>query len=190
MPGEIQLAYGETGKTLYAVIRSTTGTVWNGTSFGPYSAPSWSTYAVSMVEQGASGYYVGDFPSIASGVYFLEVRERAGATPAVTDQRAGTGTLQWDGTAIVPLSSRLATAGYTPPPTASAVANAVLAAGDIDGYSLQDTLKLCLAALAGKLSGAATTTITIRAADDSKNRIVAICDADGNRTAVTLDATG
>lgn len=75
-------------------------------------------------------------------------------------------------------------------PTASQNATAILAAGDIDGFSLEETLKLCLAALAGKLSGAATTTVTIRAADDSKNRIVATVDANGNRSAVTLDVTG
>ena len=44
--------------------------------------------------------------------------------------------------------------------------------------------------LAGKLSGAATTPVTIRAADDSKARITATVDSDGNRTALTLDETG
>lgn len=66
----------------------------------------------------------------------------------------------------------------------------VLAAGDVDGYSLEQSLKLCLAALAGKVSGAATTTVAIRAADDSKARITATVTADGDRTALTLDATG
>lgn len=75
-------------------------------------------------------------------------------------------------------------------PTANQVASAVLAAGDVDGYSLEETLKLCLAALTGKLSGAAGTTITIKAADDSKTRITATVDSDGNRSAVTLDAAG
>lgn len=84
----------------------------------------------------------------------------------------------------------LLSSGYTAPPTAAAIATAVLAAGDVDGYSLEATLKLCLAALAGKLSGAAGTTVTIRAADDSKARITATVDSDGNRTAITLDATG
>lgn len=74
--------------------------------------------------------------------------------------------------------------------TLAAIAAAVLAAGDVDGYTLEQTLKLCLAALAGKLSGAATTTATIRAADDSRDRITATVDASGNRTAVTLDANG
>lgn len=75
-------------------------------------------------------------------------------------------------------------------PSAATVAAAVLAAGDIDGYTLEQFGKLCLAALVGKLSGAATTTNTVRAADDSKDRITATVDADGNRTAVTLDAAG
>jgi hypothetical protein len=66
----------------------------------------------------------------------------------------------------------------------------IFAGGDIDGYSLEEALKLALAALAGEVSGAATTTVSIRAADDSKVRITATVDADGNRTALTLDETG
>ena len=65
-----------------------------------------------------------------------------------------------------------------------------LADGDIDGYTLEETLKLCLSALAGKISGAGTGTITIRSADDTVNRIVASVDDDGNRTSITLDETG
>lgn len=75
-------------------------------------------------------------------------------------------------------------------PTAAQNAAAILAAGDVDGYSLEETLKICLAALAGKLSGAATATVVIRAADDSKARITATCDSSGNRSAITLDETG
>lgn len=88
------------------------------------------------------------------------------------------------------LSSRASQVSVDALPTASANAAAVLAAGDVDGYSLEQTLKLCLAALAGKLSGAATSTITIRAADDSKNRITASVDQNGNRLLVTLDPAG
>lgn len=66
----------------------------------------------------------------------------------------------------------------------------VLAAGDIDGFSLENSSKLILAASAGTLSGAATTTVLIRAVDNSKTRITAAVDVDGNRTAVTTDVTG
>lgn len=50
-------------------------------------------------------------------------------------------------------------------------------------------LRLFLAALCGKLSGAATTTVAIRDNADAKDRITATVDANGNRSAVTLDAT-
>lgn len=63
-------------------------------------------------------------------------------------------------------------------------------AGDIDGFTPEQTLKLLLAALAGKVSGGGTTTVAIRAADDSKTRITATVDSSGNRSALTLDAAG
>lgn len=66
----------------------------------------------------------------------------------------------------------------------------VLAGGDIDGYSLEEAQKLILASAAGILSGAATTSIQIQAADGSKTRLTATVDVDGNRVAVTKDATG
>jgi len=65
-----------------------------------------------------------------------------------------------------------------------------LADGDIDGYNLEQAMKICLSALAGKVSGAGTTAITIRSADDSADRIVATVDTDGNRSSITLNANG
>lgn len=67
---------------------------------------------------------------------------------------------------------------------------ATLASGDIDGYSLEQTNKLLLAASVGKTSGAKTTSFSIRAADDSRTRVVAVLDLQGNRTGVTVDVTG
>jgi hypothetical protein len=64
-----------------------------------------------------------------------------------------------------------------------------LANGIETGITPRSALKLMLSALAGKLSGAATTTVTIRNVGDSKSRIVATVDADGNRSAVTTDVS-
>jgi hypothetical protein len=65
-----------------------------------------------------------------------------------------------------------------------------LAAGVETGLTLRQALRLIAAAAAGKLSGAATTTIVIRnAVADSKDRITATVDADGNRSAITVDLT-
>jgi len=58
-----------------------------------------------------------------------------------------------------------------------------------NGYTLLQSVRVMLAALAGKISGAAGTTITIRNPADTKDVIVATVDANGNRTAVTIDAT-
>ena len=54
------------------------------------------------------------------------------------------------------------------------------------GLNLQQSLQLANAANAGKLSGAATTTVLVRDAADTKNRITMTVDADGNRTARTV----
>jgi hypothetical protein len=78
--------------------------------------------------------------------------------------------------------------GYT---LSNAGIDAVLdrADGVETGWTLRQGLRLILSALAGKLSGAATATVTIRDVNDAKNRIVATVDASGNRSAVTKDVT-
>ena len=72
---------------------------------------------------------------------------------------------------------------------ATEIATATLGATVEGSETLTQSVRLMRAALVGKLSGAATTTVTIRDAADSKARITATVDADGNRSAVTTDAT-
>ena len=75
--------------------------------------------------------------------------------------------------------------------TQDAIADALLdrANGVETSWTLRQALRIMLAAAAGKLSGAATTSVAIRDVGDTKNRISATVDADGNRSAVTLDNT-
>lgn len=61
--------------------------------------------------------------------------------------------------------------------------------GDVDGLTLEQALKVMLAALCGKARKPATNQIVYRAVDDSKDRITAIVSA-GTRSSVTLDADG
>jgi len=116
----------------------------------------------------------------------------------------------------VVLSTRLATSGYTAPdntsitaikaktdnipaspaavsdiPTANQNADALLDRTDgvETGVTVRKSLRLANAANGGKVDGAATTTIHLRDIADSKNRVTATVDSDGNRTAVTLDLT-
>lgn len=56
-------------------------------------------------------------------------------------------------------------------------------------YTMRQFLRLFAAALLGKVSGAATNAPVFRDTGDSTNRISATTDADGNRSAVTLDAS-
>jgi hypothetical protein len=57
------------------------------------------------------------------------------------------------------------------------------------GYTAEETMKIMIASLAGKLSGAGTTEIRIRDVNDTKDRIVATVTPSGNRTVVTLDGS-
>lgn len=74
-------------------------------------------------------------------------------------------------------------------PSASSVADALLDRTDgvEAGWTPRQALRVILAALAGKLSGAGTGSVAIRDVGDTKDRIAATVDADGNRSAVTHD---
>lgn len=113
------------------------------------------------------------------------------------------------------ISSRLASASYSAPldaagtrsavglasanldtqlgaiPTANANADALLdrANGVETSWTFRQVMRIIFSALAGKADGAATTTMHFRDQADLKNRITATVDANGNRTAVTLDAS-
>ena len=113
----------------------------------------------------------------------------------------------------VAVSTRLATAGYTAPldaagtraaiglasanldtqlaalPTAAENATAVLDEIIEAALSLRQAMRLVIAATGGKASGLDTTTAIYRDSADTKDRITATVDANGNRTAVTLDLT-
>jgi len=91
-------------------------------------------------------------------------------------------------TALGTLAAQLTVTGGTL--TTANVAAAILdATGGVEtNVTMRQALRLILAALAGKISGAGTTTITIRnAVEDDTNRIVATVDSNGNRSAITYD---
>lgn len=85
------------------------------------------------------------------------------------------------------ISSRLASASYTAPPSAATIAAAVWAEV-IDGTRTAIQLaRGWTAALLGKANGLATTNAKYRNIADTKDVIDATVDADGNRSNVTLD---
>ncbi len=180
MPETLKVQHTASGATLYALLRDSAGLVWNGTTFVAYATANLATYALTMTEQGtASRFYVGDMPTVASGTYSVTAYVRAGATPAETDAPVAVGQVTWTGTAFLVGS------------TANQVSDALLDRTDAveSALTLRQALRLVVAATAGKLSGAATTTVVVRNVGDTKARITATVDADGNRSAVTTDVT-
>lgn len=91
--------------------------------------------------------------------------------------------------AAIGLSSANLDAQLDALPTAAENAAAVMGSTIEGTFDLTESARLWNAALAGKASGLATTTATFRDLADTKDRITATVDADGNRTAVTRDVT-
>ena len=124
------------------------------------------------------------------------------ATPTITSLDTGVYRIKWTGLSpalspsdndngvTVELNGDIGGVAWTSYHIPVKIVRRTLADGDIDGYTLEEAMKICLAALAGKVSGAGTTSITIRSADDTADRIVATVDTNGNRSAVTLDGAG
>jgi len=72
--------------------------------------------------------------------------------------------------------------------TTATIGDAVWAVLIEAGLTAKQAMRIIAAATAGKVSGAETSTITIRnAVGDDTDRIIATTDADGNRTAITYD---
>jgi hypothetical protein len=84
-------------------------------------------------------------------------------------------------------AAKIATGAIDADALAADAVDAILDETIGDGsITMRQALRVTVAALAGKLSGAATTTVTIRNTADSADVVVATVDANGNRTAVTL----
>jgi len=71
-------------------------------------------------------------------------------------------------------------------PLTAAAIDAILDEVVIGTYTVRQLLKVISSALAGKVSGGGTSTLTFRSVDDTVNTIVAEVGTSGNRTSVTL----
>jgi 3-hydroxyisobutyrate dehydrogenase-like beta-hydroxyacid dehydrogenase len=74
-------------------------------------------------------------------------------------------------------------------PSAFDIAQEIVATSADGGVTIGQALKLLLAVMVGKVSGAGTSTITFRDVNDTKDRVVADVDTNGNRTNVTKDVS-
>lgn len=85
-------------------------------------------------------------------------------------------------------SSLTTIAGYIDTEIGAIKAKTDLIPGTQDGYTFAELQILMASVLLGKATGLETTTAVYRALDDSKARITATVDTNGNRSAVTRDA--
>ncbi len=88
--------------SLYARIMNAAGLWWNGSAFGSYSSGNYADYQIPLTEQGASGVYVGDFPSgiTSNGTYDYFIH-RYTVSPAEGDIVVNTGKIDWTGVSSV-----------------------------------------------------------------------------------------
>lgn len=93
---------GLTGITAYAMLRNAAGQVYNtaGSAFENYNAANITDYDLALTEQGVIGFFMGDMPAVASGLYSVTIKQRAGGSPAVADVRIGGGEILWTGTSV------------------------------------------------------------------------------------------
>ncbi len=206
MASEIQYAHSASSETLYAIVRSRDALVLQPSipGFVAYNGAFRNDYAIPLAEQGSSQHYVGSIPAIDAGWYHVAVYHQAGGSVAESDPPLFQGVFSWSGAVLMSLADIVAklpsalvsgniAASVQDLPTAlqNALSDNLLdrAHAIETDFTLRQTLRLLLAALAGKLSGAGGTSIAVRDVNDSKNRIQATVDALGNRTALTLDAS-
>lgn len=91
---------GATGNTAYAVIAKR-GQFFNGSTFENYSSLNYEDYTIDLDEQGTSGIYMGDFPTVivTSGTYeyFVKLQANPG-TYGEDDPIVNAGKIDWTGT--------------------------------------------------------------------------------------------
>jgi len=158
----------------------------------------WTTALPGAYGAGTAGYIIGnDIPAILVDTG-TTLDGKINTIDGIVDSiLVDTGTDIPAAIADLPTNAELATAlGTADDAVLAAIAAlnditvADIIAGVADGsYDLQEMMRVIFAACAGKSSGHESGTPAYRDAADTKDRISATTDANGNRTAVTLDAT-
>jgi hypothetical protein len=185
-PAAVEIALTNDTDTAAALAAQTTN-IWQDTTAGNYTVAN--SIGLSVMNGVALGTGLtiasvsGNVGGIAGAITTLDALDTA-QNEAISTRASQTSVDD------LPTNAELATA-LDPLPTAAENAAALmdLSNGIETSITPRQALRLILAAAAGKLSGAATTTVTIRNVGDSVNRITATVNSDGDRTAITYDLT-
>lgn len=160
-----------------ASSHNTAGTIGNKINAAASAGDPWSTALPGSYGAGTAGKIVGDALDAA-------VSSRASQSSVDTIDGIVDAILEDTGTTIPAALTTITNYVDTIPADILDASNGVETS-----MTLRQALRIILAAAGGKLSGANTTTVTVRNPGDSKDRIVATVDEHGNRSAVTLDAS-
>lgn len=155
----------------------------NALNVWPGSAQSGTTTTLvdTSLTQADADYWKGNYVVFLTGSI-------AGQARLITGFNAGTDTLTFSPATTQSVgTNNYVILSNAPAPTAAENAAELLATATDGAVTVAQSLRLANSANGAKLSGAATTSIAIRDLADTKNRVAATVDADGNRTAVTLD---
>lgn len=159
----------------------------------------WDEDATAHQTQGTFGQAIGDPAADTNSIYKATVTDATGATVGV-DVAAILDDTGTSGVIVASLAAGSITSGVIAADAigaselaadaANEIADALLdrAAGVETGVTVRQAMRLYNSALFGKASGLGTTNALFRDVGDTKNRIDATVDANGNRTAVTLDS--
>src|SRR4051794_2447316 len=98
MAKHLQVAYVETGTSIYVLIRNADSLVYNGSGFEAYDVDNYASYAVLLAEEGASRYYSGSFPPLPAGLYHVTFFHVLGDDPRDVDDSVGSILIEWTGT--------------------------------------------------------------------------------------------
>ena len=150
MAKELSLTGASTGLTVYALVRDTTGGVYTGSAFETQVEANLSTYKRTLAENGTTGCYFADMPSVAAGRYQVEYRRQSGGSPAWTDAVLATEWLDWSGTAHVGTGTA----------SAAAIADAVWDEAR-SGHTTSGSFGEALQTKDGDITSATSTTVTL-----------------------------
>lgn len=109
MASELAADLNMTGATAYFLLRNRVSQIWNtsgGTgAFENFASGSYSNYAITATEQGISKFYTANMPTaVPAGTYPTVVKQQKGGSPVETDPTLGQANVEWNGTALTPLS--------------------------------------------------------------------------------------
>lgn len=125
--------------------------------------------------------------SLSSGAVLLQATQSGVTIPTVTTLTTAPDVSASVQTGLTAQGYTTTRAGYLD--TLNGLVAAILAATVEGAITLGGALRIGLAWFGGKASGGNTVSPTFRDIGDTKNRIAMTVDADGNRSAVTLDGT-